>query len=46
MITAEAELAPLEEHLFACPACISRLEETESYIKVLRTALTKIKGGW
>jgi len=28
----ESELAPLEEHLLACPSCVARTERMEDYI--------------
>ena len=41
MITNEAELAPLEEHLLACPACAERAEATARYVDAIRAAITK-----
>ena len=35
MVTDESELAPLEDHLLACPACAQRSEATEDYVDVL-----------
>jgi anti-sigma factor RsiW len=40
MVREEAELAPLEEHLLACPACVARAEETQDYVDAIRAALT------
>jgi hypothetical protein len=39
MIKDEAELAPLEEHLLACAACVERAEEVAAYVDTLRAAL-------
>jgi anti-sigma factor RsiW len=39
MVREEAELAPLEEHLLACPDCVERAEEIQNYVNVLRIAL-------
>ena len=32
----EAELAPLEEHLLACPKCVERAEESADYVDTIR----------
>jgi hypothetical protein len=37
-IVDEAELAPLEEHLLACPVCVGRAEEAAVYTAVAVTA--------
>ena len=42
MVRDEAELAPLEEHLLACPACVERAEATQDYVDALRAALVTI----
>jgi len=39
MITEEAELAPLEEHLLACPACAERAELVADYVDSMRRAI-------
>jgi hypothetical protein len=39
MVTASDELAKLEEHLLACPACIEQAEHAENYVAVVRAAL-------
>ena len=44
MITAETEIATVEEHLLACPACVARAEASDRYIDRLRTALVRLKG--
>ena len=41
MITDEAELAPLEEHLLACRACAERAEATARYVDAIRAAIIK-----
>jgi hypothetical protein len=41
-ITDEAELAPLEEHLLACPVCVRRAEWVADYLDTLRAALAQI----
>jgi anti-sigma factor RsiW len=40
MVVDEAELAPLEEHLLACPACVARVEAAAAYVEALQTAMT------
>jgi len=40
MVTDESELAPLEEHLLACPSCVQRAEETQDYVDEMRRAAT------
>jgi anti-sigma factor RsiW len=35
----EAELAPLEEHLLACPECVERAEEEQELVDWIRAAL-------
>lgn len=42
MVKDEAELAPLEEHLLACPACVERVEAIQDYVDALRAALVTI----
>jgi len=39
MILDEAELAPLEEHLLACPECVTREEGSDSYVDAIRAEL-------
>ncbi len=41
MVTQEDKLAPLEEHLLACGACIRRAQRSPDYMKVMRTALNR-----
>ena len=43
MVKDEAELASLEEHLLACPACVKRAESTQDYVDALRAALGTIR---
>ena len=35
----ESELASLEEHLLACPACVARTEALEDYVWSIRPSL-------
>ena len=44
MVTAEPDLAPLEEHILACSCCVERAEETQDYMGAIRLGL--IKGGF
>ena len=39
MVTEEAELAPLEEHILCCPSCAEHAEETQDYVDAMRVAL-------
>ena len=39
MVVDEAELAPLEEHLLACPECVERAEQTAAYVDTIRAAI-------
>jgi anti-sigma factor RsiW len=39
MVIDEAELAPLEEHLLACPACAERAEENAAFVDTIRAAM-------
>jgi hypothetical protein len=44
MVTKEKELAPLEEHLLCCHACVDRAERTKDYIDLMRrTLIDKIR---
>jgi hypothetical protein len=36
MVTDKEELAPLEEHLLICPACVVRAEAAADYVDALR----------
>jgi hypothetical protein len=38
----EAELAPLEEHLLMCEACVDRAEDTQDYVDVMRVGLMNV----
>jgi anti-sigma factor RsiW len=42
MVTAEEELALLEEHLLACPSCAGRAEAAQDYVDAMRVALLRI----
>ena len=35
----EAELAPLEEHLLACPECVARAEREDDYVQSIKSSL-------
>jgi anti-sigma factor RsiW len=35
----QAELAPLEEHLLACPTCVERAEREQELVDRVRTVL-------
>ena len=39
VIRNESELAPLEEHLLACPSCVKRAERLEDYVWSIRSSL-------
>ena len=39
MVKHEAELAPLEEHLLACPKCVERAEKSADYMNAVRAAI-------
>lgn len=39
MVIDEAELAPIEEHLLACPTCAQRAEQAAEYVDTLRAAI-------
>ena len=39
MIDQEAELAPFEEHLLACPECSQRAEETAGWVDTIRAVI-------
>ena len=41
MVTDEAELAPLEEHLLGCPACADRAEASAAYVDAMRAAFVE-----
>ena len=38
MVTDEAELAPLEEHLLWCSWCMERAKEAQNYVDAMRVA--------
>jgi anti-sigma factor RsiW len=38
MVKDEAALAPLEEHLLACPQCVTRAEASQNYVGAIRAA--------
>jgi anti-sigma factor RsiW len=40
-ITEEFELAPMEEHILACPDCAVRAERTQAYVDAVRAAASK-----
>jgi len=39
MIRDDTELAPLEEHLLACEACLDRVEETQELVDFIRAGI-------
>jgi hypothetical protein len=41
LINEDAELAPLEEHLLACPSCCQRAEFWEHYVWSIRSSLSQ-----
>ena len=43
MVKEAVELAVLEEHLLACPACVERAESTLDYVDALRAGVVKIR---
>jgi anti-sigma factor RsiW len=43
MVKDEAELASLEEHLLACPACVEGVASTQDYVDAIRAALVTIR---
>ena len=45
MVKDEGELASLEDHLVACPACVERAASTQDYVNTIRAALMKIQEG-
>jgi hypothetical protein len=38
MVTDEAELAILEEHILACASCAERADEAQDYVDAMRAA--------
>ena len=42
MVTDEAELEPLEQHLLLCADCIDRADETREHVGAMRTALGRL----
>jgi anti-sigma factor RsiW len=42
---AEAEAAPIEEHLLVCPLCQDRFAEWDTYIRSMQSAMRRIAGG-
>ena len=39
LVVDEAELAPIEEHLLACPQCVERAKRAAAYVDTLRAAI-------
>ena len=39
MVVDEAQLAPIEEHLLACPNCVERAEDSADYVDAVRAAI-------
>jgi len=44
MVTAEDELALLEEHILGCPPCAQRATDAQNYVDTMRAAI--IEGGF
>jgi len=44
MVTEEAELARIEEHLFGCASCAERAERAADYVDLIRAGI--IRGNW
>jgi hypothetical protein len=44
MISEESELAPIKEHILACPSCAERTEQVQDYVNAMRAAM--IAGGF
>jgi hypothetical protein len=42
MVTVEVELAPLEEHVLACPSCAGRAEAVQEYVDAVRVVLLRV----
>ena len=42
MITADLELAGIEEHLLSCAACVERAEHIELFVDGLRSVLSQL----
>jgi len=42
MVTEEAELAPLEEHILSCDHCARRAEEIAEYVDAMRAAASTL----
>jgi hypothetical protein len=42
MVTDEAELAPLEEHLLWCGWCVGRAERTQDDVDAIRAVMSSI----
>jgi AraC-like DNA-binding protein len=45
MVKGEEELAPLEEHIMACPFCAERAEAAQDYVDALRVAILGFQTG-
>ena len=41
VIRDESELAAIEEHLLACPACVARAEDWDRYVWSVRSSLSQ-----
>jgi hypothetical protein len=42
MVTDEAELAPLEEHLLWCTWCVERAEQTQDDVDAIRAVMVNL----
>ena len=45
MVTDEAELAILEEHILACASCAERADEAQDYVDAMRAAAIVVEPG-
>jgi hypothetical protein len=43
MVTEEAELAEIEEHILGCAECAQRAEEVQDYVDCMRGALLRLR---
>ena len=42
MVTADVELALLEEHVLACPSCAGRADGVQDYVEAVRVAVLRV----
>jgi hypothetical protein len=41
MVTQDAEIDRMEQHLIACVECVRRAEETQDYVDAIQAAIIK-----